>query len=33
MARMDVLMVSKSKIDDSFPVGSFVLDGFSTPYW
>ena len=29
---IDVLMVSKTKIDDSFSVGNFVLDGFSTPY-
>ena len=25
-------MVSETKIDDSFPVGNFVIDGFSTPY-
>ena len=30
--KIDVLMVSETKIDDSFPVGSFVIDGFSTPY-
>ena len=30
---IDVLMVSETKIDDSFPVGNFVIDGFSTPYW
>ena len=29
---IDVLMVSKTKIDNSFPVGNFVIDGFSTPY-
>ena len=29
---IDVLMVSETKIDDSFPVGNFVIDGFSTPY-
>ena len=27
-----VLMVSKTKIDDSFQVGNFVIDGFSIPY-
>ena len=30
--KIDVLMVSETKIDDSFPAGSFVIDGFSTPY-
>ena len=25
-------MVSETKIDNSFPVGNFVIDGFSTPY-
>ena len=25
-------MVSETKIDNSFPVGNFVKDGFSTPY-
>ena len=25
-------MVSETKIDNSFPVGNFVRDGFSTPY-
>ena len=29
---IDVLMVSETKIDDSFPVGNFVIDGFCTPY-
>ena len=29
---IDVLMVSETKVDDSFPVGNFVIDGFSTPY-
>ena len=28
----DVLMVSETKIDNSFPVGNFVVDGFSTPH-
>ena len=27
-----VLMVSETKIDNSFPFGNFVIDGFSTPY-
>ena len=29
---IDVLMVSETKTDDSFPVGNFFIDGFSTPY-
>ena len=29
---IDVLMVSETKIDGSFPVDNFVIDGFSTPY-
>ena len=29
---IDVLMISEVKIDDSFPVDNFVIDGFSTPY-
>ena len=27
-----VLMFSKTKIDDSFPIGSFLIHGFSPPY-
>ena len=29
---IDVLLVSETKIDDSFPNGNFLVDGFSTPY-
>ena len=29
---MDVLMISKIKIDETFPVSNFVIDGYSTPY-
>ena len=29
---IDVLLVSEIKIDDSFPNGIFLIDGFSTPY-
>ena len=25
-------MVSETKIDNNFPVGNFVIDGFGTPY-
>ena len=29
---IDVLLVSETKIDDSFPTRNFLIDGFSTPY-
>ena len=29
---IDVLLVSETKIDDSFPQGQFIIDGFSAPY-
>ena len=29
---IDVLMISKTKIDDSFPLGKFLLGGFSNVY-
>ena len=25
-------MISETKIDDSFPIGNFVIDSYSTPY-
>ena len=25
-------MISETKIDESFPKGNFLIDGFSTPY-
>ena len=28
----DVLMISETKIDDSFPISNFLIDGFSQPY-
>ena len=27
---MDILMISETKVDDSFPDGQFFLDGFGT---
>ena len=30
--QVDVLMVSETKIDDSFPIGNFLIHGFSPPY-
>ena len=29
---IDVLLVSEAKIDDRFPNGNILVDGFSTPY-
>ena len=29
---IDVLLVSETKIGDSFPNGNFLIDGFSTPF-
>ena len=29
---VDVLMISETKIDDSFPITNFLIDGFSQPY-
>ena len=29
---VDVLMISETKIDDSFPVGQFLIEGFCTTY-
>ena len=29
---VDVLMISETKIDDSFPIANFLIDGFSQTY-
>ena len=29
---IDVFMISESKLDDSFPHGQFLIDGFHTPF-
>ena len=29
---VDVLMISETKIDDSFPIANLLIDGFSQPY-
>ena len=29
---VDILMVSETKLDDSFPVGQFLIDGFQQPF-
>ena len=28
----DILIKSKTKLDESFPVGQFLMDGYSVPY-
>ena len=30
--KIDVLMISETKIDETFPKGNFLIEGFSTPY-
>ena len=30
---IDILMISEAKLDESFPVGQFLIKGFSTPFW
>ena len=30
--RIDIFLVSETKIDKSFPVGQFLIDGYSTPF-
>ena len=29
---IDILMISETKLDESFPVGQFLMDGYSVPY-
>ena len=29
---IDILMISETKIDASFPIGKFLLNGYSTPF-
>ena len=31
-SRIDIYMISETKIDDSFPVGTFLINGFSNPF-
>ena len=30
--KIDILMISETKIDESFPQENFLIDGFSSPY-
>ena len=32
MGKVDILLISESKIDDSFPKSQFSIPGFSIPY-
>ena len=29
---IDILMISETKLNESFPVGQFLMDGYSVPY-
>ena len=29
---IDILITSETKVDDSFPIGNFLINGFTTPY-
>ena len=30
--KMDILVVTETKLDDTFPINQFLIDGFSTPF-
>ena len=30
--KIDILMISESKLDESFPTSQFLIDGYSSPY-
>ena len=32
IGKIDILMISETKIDESFPKRNFLIEGFSTPY-
>ena len=32
MGNIDVLVITETKLDDTFPTANFMIDGFSTPY-
>ena len=29
---IDILMISETKLDESFPIGQFLIDGYSVPF-
>ena len=30
--KIDVLLISETKLDDTFPLNQFILEGFTPPY-
>ena len=32
MVNIDILMVSETKLDNSFPVSQFLIDGYTPPF-
>ena len=32
MGNVDILMVTETKIDESFPTSQFIMPGFNSPY-
>ena len=32
IGEIDILMISETKIDESFPPGQFKINGFNTPF-
>lgn len=30
--KIDILLITETKLDDSFPIGQFCIKGYSTPY-
>ena len=32
IGNVDILIISETKIDDSFPIGQFLIEGFCAPY-
>ena len=32
VGKIDILLISETKIDESFPLTQFTLEGFSTPF-
>ena len=29
---IDIIMISETKLDDIFPVGKFIIEGYGVPY-
>ena len=30
--KIDILLISETKLDDTFPLSQFILEGFTPPY-